>query len=76
MEDGMECNICYENKQEFFKCNRFTFIACARCLNNIILLIIVHVHSVEMNILNYYYYFNNNIYNYKFNHLIIYLNLV
>ena len=28
------CNICYEDKQEFFKCNRCTFISCSRCFNN------------------------------------------
>ena len=22
VENGMECNICYEDKQELFKCNR------------------------------------------------------
>ena len=33
IEKGMECNICYENKQELFKCNRCIFICCPKCFN-------------------------------------------
>ena len=32
--DANECNICYENHDEFFKCKRCTFLSCPRCFNN------------------------------------------
>ena len=46
IENGMECNICYENKQELFKCNRCIFICCPKCLINFILMKKANVQCV------------------------------
>ncbi len=34
IEEINECNICYENHHEFFKCNRCSFLCCPKCFNN------------------------------------------
>ena len=34
MEDYVICDICYEKKQNYFKCVRCSFNGCCRCFNN------------------------------------------
>ena len=34
VENVDECNICYETKQDFFKCVRCSFKACCKCFNH------------------------------------------
>ena len=34
LEENTECNICYNQYYNFFKCKRCTFRSCPRCFNN------------------------------------------
>ncbi len=29
-----ECNLCYETFKKYFKCKRYVFFSCPKCLNN------------------------------------------
>ncbi len=33
IEEPNECNICYNQYHEFFKCKRCVFISCSKCFN-------------------------------------------
>ena len=35
IEDYVICDICFENKQNYFKCVRCNFNGCCRCFNKI-----------------------------------------
>ena len=33
IEEDNECNICFEHKKEFFKCNKCNYLSCPPCFN-------------------------------------------